>query len=184
MSKSDIDKYISKNYSDLIKYAKSMIYMKNLQEEPEFIVTEVYLHLIKNKEQLTEDNIKDYASTFIYKNANWVNSQVRELGSKLKNPPAVEFIEDLYDIIDYGFDDAVDDEISLSDHETVIELYRQSLTSPYKIRVAKAFFDDKNYTVRKFANHFGFSTTPAMKIIQELKADINEFKNNLQKTKE
>jgi hypothetical protein len=184
MKKNEIDNYITNNYKDLVKYSKAMIYLKNLNETPDYFVTQTYLHLLKNKEKLTNDNIKDYISTFIYKNSSWVNSTVREMGSVLKTPQTTEFIEEMYDFEDNNeFEMIVDDEISMTDYETIVELYRQSLISPYKIRIAQAFFDGKNYTVRKFANHFGFSTTPAMKILQELKADINNFKKNLEKTK-
>lgn len=182
MSKKDIDKYVTINYQSLIQYASAMIISKNLDEDPEYIISELYFHLMKNRDEITPINIKQYSSTFIYKNANWFNSQIREMGGKQKQQHLVEFCDVLYDREDT--DDITthfEDEVELTDYETIVELYRQSLTSPYKVRVAQAFFDEKRYTVRKFAKYFNFSTTPAMKLIQELKADINEFKNNLEK---
>lgn len=179
MSKIEIDKYFQKNYKDIEKFAKSSLLKKNLfNEESDYFVSEIYMHVLKYADEISDEEIlKNYISTFIYKNCMWTSSLVREMGkvTKKNNLKTVEFIYEKCDLSEEYKVEHLFEEFDLNDYQSIIELYYEQLNSLEKKVVWEIYFVHKKNSNAKFAKHIGRSRTVAEKYIKQLKKDLQEF---------
>lgn len=177
INKQDIDQYFTRNEKDLIQYIKSMFSKKRIfNENPDFFLSELYLYIIDKQDELeTEQDIKNYCSTFIYRHCTWVNSKIRESERKYITARHCEFIPELHESSDEEDQERraiirLDDE-----YKTITELYYQSLTTADKKAIWEIYFIHKKQTISAFAEYIKLSRSVANKLIKELKRDLNEF---------
>lgn len=98
MNKSTLDKYINSNYTDIknivIKHTTKLHY------ETDIVISNLYLHLEKNLQSLTDTNIKGYIIQYVYYLNIWKQNKSPLLTEKSNRP--------IYDLINENHIDEYD----------------------------------------------------------------------------
>lgn len=176
ITKQQLDNYFTEKYTEIKLYIEKSFSKHNVRgEDSDFFFSEAYIYLEQRMEDMdTEQDIKNYLSTFIHNNTYWVNSSVREAENYTRRVRHVEYVPS-------DFENETDDEEQMeedslmNEYSAVIEMYYHSLMSVEKKAVWEIYFIEKKRTISAFAEHIQMSRTVADKFIKELKSDIREY---------
>ena len=168
MQKLQIDKYVEENYKLLQKVATDFLRRKKRNYDPEIVISEAYIHVIKLKDRI--DSIGQLQSYFISK----INLEI----SKQNTTTNFMFKDRHFELIGIERQQEdeillqVENEIKINHQKAVIESYYLNEKDSIKRIIFEAYFYKKYRTVRAFASYFNLSKQTANDLINELKNNI------------
>ena len=168
MLKSQIDTYINENYQLLQKVASDFVRRKKRNYDPEIVLSEAYIYILKIKDRIT--TVGQLQSYFISK----INLEVSKQNSSIN----YLFKERTTELI--GIERQEENEILLQIEQDIkrnsqkaqIESYRLAMTDQFDKIIFDAYFYKRKRTVRDFASYFNLSKQTANDLINELKTKI------------
>lgn len=182
MSVDDINCFFENNYNWLKKISQSNIYLnKSKNVDADELISLMYLHLIKNKEDLKgEDDILDYCGRYSIQNAYWKNSEFNKIAS-VNNKVTIIGTPSDFDpnalVVEEG--DVILRERDLEEKWSIIDNFIMTLTEKWERRYATVYFsyikDGKRPSVRALKNHFNIGHAPSHKIKKEFESKLNEY---------
>ena len=168
MQKSQIDKYVEDNYTLLSKVATDFVNRKKRNYDPEIVISEAYIHILKCKDKIT--TIGQLQSYFISK----INIEVSKQNSTT-NFTFKDRHSELIGIERQEDNDLllrVENEIKRNSQKAQIESYYLNEKDSIKKIIFEAYFVKRYRTVRSFATYFNLSKQTANDLINELKTNI------------
>lgn len=179
MTKGEIDVYFTEKYEEIKLYIeKSFSKHKIFNENPDFFFSELYLYIVERKDEIdSEQDLRNYISTFIHNNTYWTNSSIRESENYSRLRKNVEFIPEHFENLTEDTSD-LETEAKMNEYKAVIEMYYKSLTSLEKKAVWEIYFIEKKRTIQEFADYIQRSRSVADKFIKTLWKDIREYYKN------
>lgn len=159
--------------------------------DPNVVISEAYIHLIKNKENCTDTvYVEKLLVNFAKKNIGWTNSSINKqekITSQIDMMTELYMHEDSNQYHQIELDDDIDitNKIKIEDWYTtrlfILDEYYHQLTDPVKKRIYEVYFYNNKKKGKDFAAHFQstrINKDYAAKLIREMKADIKTFYNN------
>lgn len=180
MNKQQIDQYFTTNHQQIKDYIKKMYSKTQIQEEPDFFLSNCYLFINKKADKITSDKeLKDYISNYIYKHTKWTNSNQRSeflVLNKVKNERVkiTTNEEDLKNLMGR----ADETELTQDDiNDLIINEWYEQAPLVYKV-IWEAYFMMGYNTLRKLARYFNVAENKVKIYLNEVKADIKLYYNN------
>lgn len=168
MQKSQIDTYIQENYTLLHKVANDFVRRKKRNYDPEIVISEAYIYILKIKDRIT--TIGQLQSYFISK----INLEVSKQNSSI-NYLFKERTSELIGIERQEENDIllqIEHDIKRNSQKAQIESYRLKINDQFDKIIFDAYFYKRKRTVRDFASYFNLSKQTANNLINELKFKI------------
>lgn len=176
IDKQYLDNYFTTNHTGIIEYIEKSFSKHNVKRESSsFFFSKAYEYLLDKVDDLkTEKDVKNYLSTFIYKNSYWRNSSVREALHPTRSIKNVEYEEqDFENLQDDEYD--YSEEQTLNEYKAVSEMYYASLKSVEKRAIWEIYFVHNKVLIKDFAKHIGMSKSISHSYIVSLKKEMKEF---------
>jgi hypothetical protein len=171
--KASLDRYITKHYAELFRYARFFCSKYNGKLNPDVVINNAYLHVVSIQNPGPDPDVKGLMMNSIKRQVMWqnldTNRQERLLSSEIAIP---DLMVDDTDLID-----KVNIEKEYHGWKSCVDIYRDSLTDNVKITVAKAYFDDGYTTARSMAKYFDIPNTSAHYLIAEIKTNLKTIQN-------
>lgn len=176
MIKSEIDKYFSKTYKQLLITTRKIINKHNRTLKAEEVLAETYIYLIENQKKIVdfsdtfnktyEHSIYAFTLKFLNSNIYWTNSKINVENNKLKRVTFIPDDEiDIVDVIDnnhscYQINDIYNSEF--------IQEFYISLNQLDRITFNLYYYEGMN-KAQDLATHLGIAKSSAHRTIKELK---------------
>ena len=174
--KASLDRYITRHYAELFRYARFFCSKYNGKLNPDVVINNAYLHVVSIQNPGPDPDVKGLMMNSIKRQVMWqnldTNRQERLLSSEIAIP---DLMVDDTDLID-----KVNIEKEYHGWKSCVDIYRDSLTDNVKITVAKAYFDDGYTTARSMAKYFNIPNTSAHYLIAEIKTNLKTIYNENQ----
>ena len=171
--KASLDRYITRHYAELFRYARFFCSKYNGKLNPDVVINNAYLHVVSIQNPGPDPDVKGLMMNSIKRQVMWqnldTNRQERLLSSEIAIP---DMMVDDTDLID-----KVNIEKEYHGWKSCVDIYRDSLTDNVKITVAKAYFDDGYTTARSMAKYFNIPNTSAHYLIAEIKTNLKTIQN-------
>ena len=171
--KASLDRYITRHYAELFRYARFFCSKYNGRLNPDVVINNAYLHVVSIQNPGPDPDVKGLMMNSIKRQVMWqnldTNRQERLLSSEIAIP---DMMVDDTDLID-----KVNIEKEYHGWKSCVDIYRDSLTDNVKISVAKAYFDDGYTTARSMAKYFDIPPTSAHYLIAEIKTNLKTIQN-------
>lgn len=181
MTKEAIDKYFTVNHKQILEYCTACLAKAKLynEEDPSYLLSETYLFMLKKQELISDEvELKKFISNFVYKNTvSWVNSQYRELGSRIRQLRSTTYTDSHDKEDECILDFLLFNEATNSDVHQMATAYYHQCTDAALRSYFRICFVEKKGSFRKFAEHIGRSRGLAERCINDLKADMLRFKS-------
>jgi hypothetical protein len=171
--KASLDRYITRHYAELFRYARFFCSKYNGKLNPDVVINNAYLHVVSIHNPGPDPDVKGLMMNSIKRQVMWqnldTNRQERLLSSEIAIPDLMVDDTDLIDKINI--------EKEYHGWKSCVDIYRDSLTDNVKITVAKAYFDDGYTTARSMAKYFDIPPTSAHYLIAEIKTNLKTIQN-------
>lgn len=171
--KASLDRYITRHYAELFRYARFFCSKYNGRLNPDVVINNAYLHVVSIQNPGPDPDVKGLMMNSIKRQVMWqnldTNRQERLLSSEIAIP---DMMVDDTDLID-----KVNIEKEYHGWKSCVDIYRDSLTDNVAITVAKAYFDDGYTTARSMAKYFNIPNTSAHYLIAEIKTKLKTIQN-------
>jgi hypothetical protein len=171
--KASLDRYITRHYAELFRYARFFCSKYNPRLNPDVVINNAYLHVVSIQNPGPDPDVKGLMMNSIKRQVMWqnldTNRQERLLSSEIAIP---DMMVDDTDLID-----KVNIEKEYHGWKSCVDIYRDSLTDNVAITVAKAYFDDGYTTARSMAKYFNIPNTSAHYLIAEIKTKLKTIQN-------
>lgn len=173
MTKQEIDIYFTNNMNLLTTIAKGIGFKTFTNYDPNTLITEAYLHVIKHKRNIdTIDKLQRYAIAKIKQEATFYNSETnRRFRIKETEPEHIQITYE--DAIDYQ----VTKEQLLTELECILALYKYRQKDAIKRIILEAYTQKGCNSVRKLSNYFNISPASSNKMIKEILLELKELRN-------
>lgn len=196
LTQPQIDNYFTKNIHILQNIAKGINFKYNRGIEPDSIVTESYLHCLKNKHKVNnEQDLQRMSIKFIRDNLIWVQSSINKKEGKTTTVTKVDVDEFHYllsdDEIDHDFEHKLEIERWYNERKSILFLWRTfGITFFYKEKpedlkrreiIFDVFFNKNKQTGKDIAEHLGIKPYYGRMYKKELELDIKLFNDILKK---
>jgi hypothetical protein len=168
MNKQQIDTYINENYTLLQKVASDFVRRKKRNYDPEIVISEAYIYILKIKDRITTTG--QLQSYFISK----INLEVSKQNSSI-NYLFKERTSELIGIERQEDNDIllqIEHDIKRNSQKAQIESYKLKINDQFDKIIFDAYFYKRKRTVRDFASYFNLSKQTANDLINELKFKI------------
>ena len=163
--KASLDRYITRHYAELFRYARFFCSKYNPRLNPDVVINNAYLHCTSIEDPGPDPDVKGLMMNSIKRQVMWqnldTNRQERLIASEITVPDLMVDDTDLLDKINI--------EQQYHGWKSCVDIYRDSLTDNVAITVAKAYFDDGYTTARSMAKYFKIPNTSAHYLIAEIK---------------
>jgi hypothetical protein len=174
--KASLDRYITRHYAELFRYARFFCSKYNPRLNPDVVINNAYLHVVSIQNPGPDPDVKGLMMNSIKRQVMWqnldTNRQERLLSSETAMPDLMVDDTDLIDKINI--------EKEYHGWKSCVDIYRDSLTDNVKITVAKAYFDEGYTTARSMAKYFKIPNTSAHYLIAEIKTKLKIIYNENQ----
>lgn len=163
--KAEIDSWFSDNYSNVLEITTAWVYKYGRTVEPDVVVSNCYLYLLKRSEDMAKDDIPKWAFSYINTELTYSKSVTNYASDKLNKKH--EDIDTIPYIICDDFTDEIDFKILLNDFRTTLSRVDQIIWDVY---VEKGVT-----TKRDLAKHFNIDDTSAWLYMNEIKTKFKEY---------
>jgi hypothetical protein len=167
MLKSQIDEYTTANMPLLRKVATDFVARRKKNYDPDILVSEAYLHVIKCMDEI--ESIGQLQSFYISKISMECTMQKSATNYLLQDrcAPLIG--------IEREHTDNIDEKLLIEERFKILEQYEKNLKDPIKKIIFEAYYHKGYKTVRSFARYFNFSNATANAIINEMKLEIRNY---------
>lgn len=166
--KATLDRYITKHYTELFRYARFFCSKYNIHLNPDVVINNAYIHCVSIQDPGVDPDVKGLMMNSIKRQVLWqnldTNKQERIRANEIPVPDLI--------IDDTDLNDKIEIEQKYHKWKSCVDIYRDSLNDNVKIRVAKAYFDDGYTTSRSMAKYFNIPNTSAHNLIAEIKREL------------
>ncbi len=172
--KEQLDRYVAKNYSEVLKYTKHFLKVLNIPTsiDADAVINNAYLHCTKvHLPEMTQDKAKSYLLNTIKYELIWTQ------GSRTKRDDIYRSQEHLGDDIDdtTDLDHKIQIEERYSFKKAMVEIYRSQQHDRIKQIVFEAYYDKGHSTQTALAKYFNINSTSAYFLIKEIKENIKSI---------
>ena len=166
--KATLDRYITKHYTELFRYARFFCSKYNTHLNPDVVINNAYIHCVSIQDPGIDPDVKGLMMNSIKRQVLWQNLDTNKQERVRANDiPVPDLIID-----DTDLNDKIAIEQQYHKWKSCVDIYRDSLNDNVKIRVAKAYFDDGYTTSRSMAKYFNIPNTSAHNLIAEIKREL------------
>lgn len=163
--KASLDRYITKHYTELFRYARFFCSKYNPRLNPDVVINNAYIHCVSIENPGPNPDVKGFMMNSIKRQVIWQNTDTNnQERMKANDIPIPNVMVDDSDLID-----KINIEKEYHGWKSCVDIYRDSLTDNVKITVAKAYFDGGYTTARSMAKYFKITNTSAHYLITEIK---------------
>ena len=175
--KAILDRYISRDYSEVWSYTEYLLTKMKVRIEADVVINNSYLHVAGIKDDTMDENkVKSYLLNTIKMQILWSTSvtqlQERVSANEMEIPNNFDDEEDL--------NDKIRQEQQYHDHKSCVEIYKRGMTDRIKVIIFEAYFDKGYSTARAMAKYFDIPVTSAHYFIRDIKNDLKRIRDENQ----
>lgn len=173
MNQNELSISFTNNYIELEKYATKLVKQKQKQLDPSIILSELYLHLDKYKEEIIDDTtLIAYSKKFIKSNISWYNSTIYKESKREWNSEEISFSNETY------CNNLVIDEDTIKDK---FNAFYKTLNA-YDKGLFHIYFINNKFDIKQIEDHLQISRSSAYRTLLECKELEAKFKQYIIKT--
>lgn len=172
--KEQLDRYINRNYDEVLRYTKHFIKVLNIPSsiDADAVINNAYIHCTKvHLPEMTQDKAKSYLLNTIKYELIWTQ------GSRTKRDDIYRSQEYIGDSLDDTTD--LDHKIEIEERhnfkKAIIEIYRSQQHDRIKRIIFEAYYDKGHSTQTALAKYFNINSTSAYFLIKEIKENIKSI---------
>jgi hypothetical protein len=169
-----IDLFFTLNYEYLTKVASDLIRQNNRNYDPETIVNNAFMYLVKKQDELGCDtNIQIWALQYMRVEVQMSGSSMN--AKRVKNPMHHRIN---LDVSDYWKGDETDEGTDYKFRE-LLNHYLKYNPSKIKTKILNAYVNKGVSTIRTLSDYFNVSDTFIHLRLKEIRADLKELSKRL-----
>lgn len=166
MSEQELSISFSKNYKEIINYAHSVIFDLKKKIEVDVVMSELYLHIHRFKDEINEDKtLLAYSKKWIKSNLYWSTSPINKK-NKLNNIEGDVYVDT----------STSNQDISYEQIQTLQKDFFETLTR-YDKGLYTMYFTNKIDDIHKIKSHLNIGRTSGYETLNECRALENKLKN-------